>query len=265
MTNTRPSCYEGHPHEAFHFNVNCKHCSLHENRIGEKAVGSAGPDNITDTKLIVISDYPFHYEAKAGYPMYDNVNERSSKTDQWGNAKGLPGWKNAGATLRDYLSNLFALDSYNEVWYTNAVHCPPKKTKFVTDRHIKACVDKWLHDELLLLDKHIPSVPILIAGTTAFKAIKAYDPNLKRSLTTLNAARRTREHKLGNHPLVFTINPAPIGKGEMRIETEMRQKRDFTREITNVKTIPMRDLIGSPSLIFAFDLEPLQDYIDILE
>jgi uracil-DNA glycosylase family 4 len=248
-----PNTYNGNQHPLLKFNKECNACALGKGC----AVGGAGPDDFNNLKLVVISDSIGEYESLAGYPMYDNYKERMPKYNKKTKRHSLPGWKNAGATLREYLSTLFGLNTYTQVWITNAVKCSPQEIK-VSDIHIKSC-NFWLKEELELIDYIKPEVPILIAGTSALKAIHRIDPALK-PFKSLRVTRRQVLHwRL--HPIVTTVNPAVIGRSEARIESpgSVGLTPQNTYKINAVDLFPA--LIGSPAWNFSQDLELLRPFI----
>lgn len=252
-----PLSYRGEnfPRSPNPFNRECDACSLS----CKEAVGGVGPDNFNDIKLIVISDYVGAYELKCGYPMYENDKERAPKTDRFGVPRSLPGWKNAGALLRSSLNELYGLDTYNDCYITNALKCDPKSVK-PTAKHIKVCVIQWLLDELAMLDEQCPSVPILVAGTQAFNALKMIDSTLNKELTGgLQKYRRTNHYRLKQHPLVFTFNPAAVARNEGRIETDIQRQHNFRVKVTEVQQLPV--FVGSPLWHFKRDLMMLDQFL----
>ena len=160
--------------------------------------------------------------------------------------RGLGQWK-----------DLFGLDTYKEVWITNAVKCSPQEIK-LSEAHIKAC-NFWLQDELNLIDSIKPQVPILIAGSSALKALHRIDPSLKAYKSLRITRRQVIYWRL--HPIVSTVNPAVIGRSEARIEApgSVGLTPQNTYKINSVNSFPV--LVGSPAWNFTQDLELLRQFI----
>jgi hypothetical protein len=234
---------------------NCKSCSL---SCGEATFG-AGPDDLNQVKLIVISDFTGAYEAENNYPFWPNDEKRAPKRMKRSNRYTVEAPRNAGSMLRYRLRELFGLDTYNDVWMTNVIKCPIKDKK-PQDKNARDCANRWLKDELAVLDQYVPEVPILVAGSTAFKGLKFIFPELGKSLSgSLSDFRRTNNYRLGAHPLVFTTNPAPVARSEFRIEVNVGLDSDDTYSIQTVKTIP--PIPGSPPWHFDKDLEFLSPFL----
>jgi len=256
-----PKTYDGLSHPSIKFEPTCKNCSL-GHPTEAKAIRGSGPDDISKVKLIVLSDYPGYYEAKAGYNQYPNDEERQPKYNPRTRQTTLEGWRNSGSFIRNVLETYFRLDTYEQVWFTNVLKCP-LENQTATDKHIRICTTSWLVQEIAAITKVAPNIPILVAGTVAYKGIKFLDPELNRTLpSSLPDARRTTSFRYQGHPLVFTYNPAAVSKGECRVETEVgviRNTDDYV--VTATKPIPI--LTGSPIWMFLKDIEPLTMYLPI--
>lgn len=278
MSNNEIPTYNGKEHKLISFNKACKLCPL---SCGE-AVGGAGPEDLKQIKLIVISDYPGMYEVENGYPFWDNIEKRTPFVITKGINKGrvsLPGYHNAGGYLREILTNKFNFNTYSDCWLTNALKCP--KSYKGTDRNVTAkirskCVNNYLKDELAIIDEYRPDVPILIAGKEALAAIRYICKNTYDELTegkpSLRKLRRIEGKTLFNHPLVFTVNPAQVCDAEFRIEREdgivygkKRKKIDGQwkeiNEVTVTKIRKLPNLPLSPRWIFEGDIEYLRKHL----
>lgn len=250
-----PLTYRSQAHPAIAFSRQCTECELGKNC----AVGGAGPDRLSEIKLIVVSDHPGHYEQECGYPFFDNAEQRRPRYNRKTGQTSLEGWKNAGALLRDQLGQQFGLDTYRHCWLTNAVKCDPGKNK-IKDKNAKTCALKWFCQEMAILDEAAPEVPILFAGSYAYKAIAYIDKELSLKLgTSLRAHRLTNHWRWRAHPLVFTYNPAAVAKSEPRIETEIGLTLNQTYKVNKVQPLP--PLVGSPQWMFARDLEMLRPFL----
>lgn len=238
-------------HPVIPFQRDCKVCELSSG----KAVNGCGPDDLTKVRLIVISDHTGHYEEEENYTFVSNDDRRIPLKRKNGRMRP-EGFRNAGSTLRHELRKL-GLDSYEEVWLTNAIKCNPAQVK-PQEKHAKLCTRTWLKQELALLDEYCPKVPILIAGSIAYKSLQELAPELKTSLPKLRDCRRTNHYKFRNHPLVFTYNPAAVKP--FRIETQYQTNRDFTLDVTQVMDIEP-PIIGSPIWHFRKDLEFLIPFL----
>lgn len=264
---TLPPSYCGNPHGLISFDKNCTACSVGEYREKQNAkleegkprsyaTGGAGPEDLTQVKLILVSDLSGHYEALAGYPFVDISNEKGER-----NKKGLLNPHNAGGFIRMALELMYGLDTYNEVWCTNALKCDPGAKKPLFNTQTKPCVMRWLQNEFTYLDEYCPTAPILIAGGTAFEAIKLIYPVEAKLLNErkLNGCRRRSDITLGRHPAVFTLNPARAARCEARIETEVQYRRGLLQITKNDWLYPA--LPGSPLYSYIEDLKFLRPYL----
>lgn len=263
MSNKLPISYtkgsEHHP--VINFNRSCTGCEL---GIG-KAVNGCGPDDLTDVKLIVISDFSGHYEAENNMPMWSNDGNRAPKKNKKTGKYGPEGPRNAGSMMRHVLKLMFGLDTYSDVWFTNGIKCPANETRKIKpqDKHIKPCVSLWLAKELETLDEAVPTAPILIAGSIGFKALKMTFRELDKTLPgSLNDCRKTNHYRIGEHPLVFTFNPAPVARGEFRVETDVDLDETNSYRVNAVMTIEP-PIVGSPSWDFRNDLEYLSPFLPL--
>lgn len=250
------SSYRDGEHPTIFFDRRCSACALSTGY----AVGSAGPDDLSKVKLIVISDYPGPYETEKGWPQVPNsliVAEQKKR-------KQLPPFRNSGQLIRDKLTELFHLDTWSEVWFTNAVRCDPnymgRKNTVSDTSHLRVCVERWLRPELQILERVKPTVPILCAGAKAVTALKQlYGHNLPTDLKLANG-RRKKGLVAGTHPVVITFNPAAVARCEPRIETSIGvNRRKGLLEVNNVKFLP--NLVGSPGWVFEQDLLLLKPYL----
>lgn len=235
------------------FETNCTRCDIGREKGNDKkctAVGGAGPQDLSQVRLIVISDHAGWYEEQEGVPF---VHKQEFMKRQ--GKKNIDPIRNAGAILRDMLHEIFGLDTYQEVYMTNVLKCNPAKVTPV-DRHYRIC-SSWMESEFLVLDEHRPEVPILIAGARATKVLHRTFPDFKEGKNGINYLRRRDDVKIRNHPAIFTFNPAQVARSEPRIET-----------VANTKNKRVKDsdwmyppLPGSPTDIMIRDLEYLASYL----
>ncbi len=262
MNDDSSSLYTGQQHPKIHFDPKCEACALGKGGSEETpAVGPGGPNDLTKVKLIVISDHPGYYEMKHGYPFYSNDGERVPKQDRNGRPTSLEGWRNAGSLMRTSLEQMYQLDTYQEVWFTNAIRCDPGKEKKIGAPHLRACTSTWTINELSYLDEAVPNAPILIAGSEAFKSIEYWATEFFRELKKLgglSACRRRDDLFWKRHPVVFTYNPASICRNEARIEEDFIQRGSILK-VKAVRPLPV--FIGSPLWMFANDLKFLDKFI----
>ena len=266
-----PSVYYGEEHPIIKINPDCKHCPLGPVRIHRNAaqaeeenpqyshvVPGAGPDDLTQVKLIVISDFAGHWEALNKYPFFDTHAESGDRFK-----KGLLRSYNAGGYLRMILKKIYGLDTYHDVWMTNALKCDPGKRKPIVNTHVKPCALRWLKIELEHLEEYVPGVPLLIAGTTAFEAMKLLykdQANLLNSLK-LNGCRRRNDIRLGRRPAVFTLNPARPARCAPKFESDVRYVKDKYVVRKNDWVPPELYLPGSPNYSFVQDLLFLREFL----
>lgn len=255
-------------HPLIKHNINCELCALGKNRIRHNevhiedenvptqySVGGAGPDDLSKIKLIVISDLVGHYECMSNEPMHDISQDREERK------RGLLQPLNAGAFMRMSLSLMYGLDTYNDCYITNAIKCNPNQLKPLENTHMRPCASAWLNSELHILDKYAPEVPILCAGSMAFKALCfIYKDEAKRiGAIKHNNCRRRKDLKLGGHPLVVTFNPAVAARSMPKIETTVKETKSGITPTRNEWLFPQ--LPGSPVDRFIKDLYPLAQYL----
>ncbi len=200
------SVYSNPANNPFPFDRKCQLCSLGRG----KAVGSAAPDHLKDIRLAVFSDYPGPYEEARGWPFVPANLERKKKGYQTSK-------RNAGQLIRDIVQEL-GLHHELEVYYSNVIKCNPvakdQGAVPITDQHLSLCVGQWLVKELELLDEVNPRLPFLIGGKWATKAFAKYYQLPEEETNAL----RGRIIKLGQHPAVFTYNPAVFARSESYLE-----------------------------------------------
>ena len=268
-----PLTYKKQEHPCIKFNKACQLCELGQrvqrhNEEQQKqprakykqkenffAVSGAGPNNLSDVKLIVLSDFPGHYESSESnlFPMVDALQNQELRK------KGLLKPRNAGSFLRMALSNMFDLNTYTDCWITNAVKCNPLDDTIKESSHLKTCNSKWLANEFLLLDEYCPNVPLLVAGTLAFRALSNIYQDSKRLLQEygFNGSRR-RSLLLRSRPVVVTFNPARIARSEPRIESSISSNSKLTVTSNDWLYPPIP---GSPVDLFIKDLRYLSPWL----
>lgn len=221
-------------------------------------VGGAGPDDLTQVKLIVISDYPGPYELQHNYPMFDKTKEPGFKPYK----KGILQPINAGSLLRSTLSQYLEVDTYTEVYITNAVKCYPAKTTVIENAHVKPCAQHWLSYELNKLDLYCPKAPILVCGTNAFRGLKAAYPAFRSVFEETKSLNALRRHTitLDNHICTGTFNPALIARSMPTIDEETKQIKGTIRITENAPLSPPMPL--SPLHKFIGDILILKDLIN---
>lgn len=266
---------DGHP--IIGLDKHCVACTLGENNVahnerheGEEkftphyAIPGAGPLDLDKVRLIVISDYPGHYETQSQEPMFDitRIREERKKNRYQKTGEGILHSRNAGCILRMSLNLMYGIDTYEECWITNALKCNPVKVTPHETKHLKVCALKWLSKELYYIDQFKPYIPILIAGNQAFKAMKYIYKDKENLLKEygLQGCRRRTDIKLGEHPAIFTFNPAVAARSEPRIETAIRENKGKTYITTNDWLYPL--LPGSPLHKFIGDLSLLNPYLN---
>lgn len=233
------------------FNTNCKKCIRGE---GNAIPGCISNADLTNVRLVVISDYPSYYEDLHKQPFYDNEVERIKKRQE--KKKLEVGWPNAGNYIRRKLEAM-GLDTYKEVYFTNAIKCKNNSDKTIVPKEaseLKPCVIEWLLPELNIISNVKPDVPILLAGKYAFIAFKKFIPGspFKSSNIKLKQARG-KEYRYKYHPLFVTVNPATACTSIPKIESlEVEQKSD----LKSVKELS--PLIGSPDFHYTNDLALLK-------
>jgi hypothetical protein len=272
MPNNFPTTYQNgsDKHELIKFSRGCKACELHKHCLVEAddssykdrkyryvgPVGGSGPDDLTQIKLIIISEYNGAYELSCNYPFYSNEEEIKPKLNRKTGYRSLLGYRNAGNLIRYMLETMYGLDTYTQVWCTTAIKCSPGPVK-AQEKHVKVCSETWLKNEISILDEYAPTVPILVLGNLAFKGLQALKTELPKSL---QEARHTNSWLLNQHPLVFSFNPTAVAKNEFRIETELSLDSNgsiITRSVAPIE----RQFPGTPYWFFEKDLLYLQDFL----
>lgn len=240
----------GMPLPELNFNKNCKHCVRGE---GKAIPGCIQNGNLSKLKLVVISDYPSYYEELNDHNFYDNEGDRAEKRKT---GKRLHvGWPNAGNYIRRKLES-FDLDTYQEVYFTNAIKCKNNSDKTIVPnqtKEVKKCAQLWLIPELNIIEQINPTVPILLAGKYAFTAFREYIPGSPfHKKLKLKEARR-KEFKYKYHPVFVTVNPAAAATSIPKLEfIEVTTKGD----LKSVRELPTN--IGSPDWLYSKDLELLR-------
>ncbi len=266
--NDLPKTYQRESHSLIRIDPKCEQCELGKrkqrlnsflkaNQDAHYTVGGAGPDDLSKVKLIILSCHPGHSESQERnlYPMVDLSLQQKERR------KGLLRPRNAGGFLRMALNLMFGLDTYTDCWFTNAVKCNPFDQKIIEAKHIKPCVSHWLTSEFNILNEYCPSVPLLVAGTQAFKACKMlYKRELWMQEWGLNGCRRRAGLMLGNRPVVFTENTTKISRAEPRIESEVVTKDGRVTITRNEWLYP--PLPGTPVASFINDLRFLEPLLN---
>jgi len=286
-----PSTYKKQEHPYIPFNRQCELCGLGERiqrhnkeqeeeqeeeqekkqekysykngRKGNKekpkfySVSGVGPDNLENIKLIVLSDFPGYYESSE-----DNLfNMVDIHQNQNYHKKSLVVKRNAGSFLRMSLNLMFGLDTYTDCWITNAIKCNPLEETVKESSHLKICNRKWLANEFSILEEYCPTVPILVAGTLAFKSLSNIFPHSKQLLDSygFNSSRRRSNLIINSHGIVVTHNPARIARSEPRIETSTSYSKGKLTVTSNDWLYP--PLPGSPVDLFIKDLQFLSYWL----
>lgn len=250
--------YQKKLHPELPFDRACSDCTL---KCGG-AVPGTGPLDLSKIKLIVIADYPGHYEKVHGFSQVPRPYAQQ-KEDEEAKARGrtirrrkpFPK-QNSGEYLRQAIQTTLKLDPYEHVFYTNAVRCPTEigQTKInVTKTHLKACLP-WLEIEMDVLDKYCPKAPILVGGTKALQAFNLLYGTKYKSVTDVY---RTKLIKADEHPTIFTWNPAVFCKGKLSVITRA-QFRDSVLTPVSVREwcVP-----GTPQWHFEQSLKTLIPYL----
>jgi uracil-DNA glycosylase len=244
----------GMPLTTIQFEVNCKQCSRGE---GQAIPGCIQNGNLEKLRLVVISDYPGHYEVENKHCFYDNEQQRQKLRKEGKKLK--VGWPNAGNYMRRKLEN-FGLDTYQEVYFTNALKCKQNSSSLQPNENteVKRCVRKWLLLELDIIDSIHPSVPILLAGKYAFVAFKKFVPNSPIQNVKENSLRKCRRQVFWykKHPLIVTVNPANACTSIPKLEYYEIEK---VSDLKNVRELT--PLIGSPDWHYQNDLNYLKPYL----
>lgn len=244
LPNPAPGTYRGQGHAHIDFDRNCKRCSFR----GEEhvPVGGAGPDDLSKVKLIVVSDYPGHYEVKQGFPFVPQAPGYTKKN------RGVIRWPNAGASLRHIIYSHLGLNSYTDCWLTNVLKCnPAQHSGKVQAVQAKVCLSTWFYGELEALFASTPA-PVWVAGNLAFSCFRyAYKDFWQVQRHSLNDLRGQVVEWRGR-PIVFTYNPAAYCRSEFRQAIEHKGK------IVEARPLYAGVLPGSPWYFFLEDIKPLE-------
>lgn len=235
-------------------NRDCTACTL----ACGTSISGRGPDDLSQIKLILVSDYPGAYESEYGWPQVPN----HWVTSQLKKQRKLPQPPNSGALIREILQSDFGLDSFTEVWITNALKCDPNsggRSLKPTDRQLGICSSTWAQAEFARLDEIIPHVPILAAGSWALKLVRSIYRD-RCAVGSIDDLLREPNLLAGNHPLICSYNPATYARSFGQIETSVSvNRRSHALEITNVS--PLNHFLYTPIEIFKADLADLKQYL----
>jgi len=226
--------------EPLKFDYACAKCNLSTGC----SVSGAGPTDLKDVKLIIVSDFPSFNEVKEGYPL---VFKRERIV------KNLPVMPNAGTFLRRELTKMFRIDTYNSCYITNALKCD-KKNNTVGTSDFKTCVLTWLKYELDVLDTYVPKVPILSLGQLAFEAFKLLNPSQFHDKSKLKNYRFKRGLFYLDHPIIYSVNPAAVCKSIPRVES-----LPVNSQVNSVDYL--EPIVGSPLWQYRKEMQLLQDYL----
>lgn len=247
----------GMPLPELNFDKDCRQCSRGE---GNAICGCIQNGNLTNLRLVVISDYPGTYEAEKKITFYDNEPDRIAKKKA---GKRLQvGWPNAGNYIRRKLEAI-GLDTYKEVYFTNVIKCKINSSKLIPDenKELKVCAGKWLIPELEIISKYNPTVPILLAGKYAYTAFRAdkkmilYNPPFTKE-TPLRYCRRKMFMYRETHPVFVTVNPAAAASSIPKLELGIVTQRQNLRNVRELSPI-----IGSPDWHYTRDLSLLSHWL----
>lgn len=234
----------------------CQACTLSNGR----AVSGHGPEDLSQVKLIVVSDYPGAYETEFGWPQVPNAWVLAQRKKQ----QRLAPISNSGGFLRATLEKLFGLDTFTQVWMTNAFRCDPnfegRKGK-PTERQLGQCATQWNRAEFAQLDLACPQVPILAAGSWALKLIRVIYRD-QAPLGSIDNLLRVPGLFAGTHPLVCTYNPATYARSQAQLETAVSvNRRSHLCEIKSVQ--PLADYLYSPINLYEGDLKELEQFLAV--
>jgi uracil-DNA glycosylase family 4 len=202
-----PPTYQREPHPVIPFDYGCRACPYGNDKAGP--VGGVGPSDLSKVRLLVISDYPGHYEVQEGYPFVPKPPVYQSNRSK----KIRMSWANAGAALRYALGQL-GLNSYDDCWLTNTLKCSPAADSGkVKETELDTCTRLWLYQEVWQLHLVNPKLPIWLAGSQALAGFRrTFKPFPKGSV---NDFRRKVTWWL-EHPVVVTWNPSAYCRSEFR-------------------------------------------------
>ncbi len=248
--------YHGQDHPIVPFDYSCNRCSL---GCGS-AVPGAGPEDLDKVKLVVLSEWPGHYETQMGWPQVPNSLVYNQER-KGGKKKFRPKDRNSGQFIRELLTERYGLDTWNEVWFTNTIKCDPKDkaSSLSASLHVSKCVGTWLRLELDKLPTHIP---VLAMGQKALDGLKLAYPEDADKLKNLNACRRRSNLIVGDRFVTFTYNAAVFARSEPRIETDvLSNPRTDVIEVKQ-RTYWYPPIIGSPMWFLIGDLVHLDKFFE---
>ena len=233
--------------------TNCDACAISTG----KAISGAGPLDLSKIKLVIVSDTMSYYDEEEGKAFVSNDKYRKPRRLKSGKLT-IEKPRNGASFMRYELQKL-GLDPDIDCWMTNIIKCHPGKVR-PKDKEAKQCARKWFADELTILGLYNPTVPILIAGNIAFKAIKNIYRDCSFAPYNLKQCFRTDHHTLINHPVFFTANPATVSSTEWSVEDTVMIDQNNRAEVVSKKTITPP--IFSPIWIYEKDLEPLDKFLN---
>ena len=256
--------YHGQVHPSFPFLDNnfrgCEKCELSCGR----AVPGAGPKDLAKIKLILISDYPGHYEKTYGFPQvprpyaYAKEDEEAKSQGKSKRRRSAFPPANSGEYIRWQLKRLFDLDPFEEVYYTNAIKCPAEiggTALTVGSKHLKACLP-WLEQELDILDNDLP---ILIAGSKAL-AMFGYITTLKRNCSVMDYYNQV-PFMYKDHPVVVTHNPVTVARNSLRLLSNCKIQIKGGGPFISPTAVRPWDTVPSPQYLYSRTLWWLAPYL----
>lgn len=256
--------YHGQVHPSFPFlDSNFRGCENCELSCG-RAVPGAGPKSLTKIKLILISDYPGHYEKTYGFPQVPRPYAYA-KEDEVAKSQGKSKRRrspfpvaNSGEYIRWQLKELFDLNPFEEVYYTNAIKCPTEvgaKLLNVGSKHLKACLP-WLQQELDVLNNDLP---ILLAGSKAL-AMFGHITALKRNGSVMDYYNQV-PFMYKDHPVVVTHNPAIVARNRLRLLSNCTVQLKGGGPFINPTSVRPWDSVPSPQYFYSRTLWWLAPYL----
>jgi len=197
----------------------CTDCSLGYGA----AVAPSGPESVEKTKLILIGEKPGNKEVLTGYHFVGELSRIARVL-----VKQILGLKTRVPDRNGHID----LSEEEEVIYTNAVLCKPKKDAPITKAQYTAC-SKY-NNEIL----SNTNCPVLLCG---LGAIHTYLPNSdKVSLKDV----RGKVHRINGRDWICTFNPAVVQRGVFYIEGTKKPDTcfdslvwHFTRDLLFVKSV----------------------------
>jgi len=226
--------------------LGCRACPFGKDGAGP--VGGAGPDDLKAVRLLVVSDYPGHYEVQAKHPFASKPAVYRVNAKQ----KVQLRWMNAGEALRTAL-RILGLNGYTDCWLTNALKCSPAADSGkVKENELDVCTKLWFYDEVMTLHEVNPQLPIWLAGGQALAGFRRTFKLFQQ--TSINDLRRQVHWWMG-HPVVVTWNPAAYCRSEFR-EAKSHQHP--------VEVFPLfsEPLPLSPWEMYLRDIQPLASFLN---